>query len=215
MAGPLPGVLLFVPVPHRDDRGFFTRTFDSRVASAHGIEAGAFLQDSQSRSSRGTVRGLHGRSGRGEGKLVRCARGAILDVLVDARPESVEFGRSAAIRLDDEDLVQLYVPPGFLHGFQALTEWADVCYRIDREHDPAEDVAVRYDDPGLGVAWPLPVTAISARDRAAGTWADLRCRLLDLANSPAPRPHNRHSTATAAQERLSTTSTRNSSRGKS
>jgi dTDP-4-dehydrorhamnose 3,5-epimerase len=215
MPGPLPGVLLFVPVPHRDDRGFFTRTFDSCVASVHGIEAGAFLQDSQSRSSRGTVRGLHGRSGRGEGKLVRCARGAILDVLVDARPDSVQFGRAAAVRLDDEDLVQLYVPPGFLHGFQALTKWADVCYRIDREHDPAEDVAVRYDDPDLGVAWPLPVTAISARDRAAGTWADLRRRLLGSANSSAPGPQNMHSTPTAAQERLYMTTIRTSSRGKS
>jgi dTDP-4-dehydrorhamnose 3,5-epimerase len=174
---------LFVPIVHRDDRGLFTRTFDSAVARANGVDADAFLQDSQSRSRRGTIRGLHGRLGEGEAKLVRCARGAITDVLVDARPESAAFGRSATLRLDDEAFVQLYVPAGLLHGFQALTDWADVCYRIDREHDPSEDVAVRYDDPDLGVDWSLPVSTISARDTTAGTWSDL-CR--HLAGHPSP-----------------------------
>lgn len=169
----LPGVVVFRPTPHHDDRGFFTRTFDIAVARSAGLAPETFLQDSQSRSRRGTVRGLHGRIGAGEGKLVRCARGAILDVLVDARPDSPTFGRSLAIRLDDVDFAHLFVPPGLLHGFQALTDWADVCYRIDREHDPAEDVAVRYDDPELAIEWPLPVTAISARDEAAGSWSEL------------------------------------------
>lgn len=79
------------------------------------------------------------------------------DVLVDARPDSSTFGTVVPIRLDDHRFTALYVPPGLIHGFQALTETADVCYRIDREHDPAEEVAVRYDDPDLAVAWPLPV----------------------------------------------------------
>lgn len=169
----LAGVLVFLPQPHRDDRGLFTRTFDAAVARRAGLDPHAFVQDSQSRSRRGVIRGLHGRSGRGEGKLVRCARGAVHDVLVDARPDSATFGRHLAIRLDDETFAHLYVPPGLLHGFQALTEQADVCYRIDREHDPAEDIAVRHDDPDLAIAWPLPVTAISPRDLAAGSWADL------------------------------------------
>lgn len=173
----LDGVLLFVPSPHRDDRGLFTRTFDTALARRHGLDPASFVQDSQSRSRKGTIRGLHGRSGRGEAKLVRCARGAVLDVLVDIRPGSPTFGRHISVRLDDEDFVHLYVPAGLLHGFQALTEPADVCYRIDREHDPAEDIAVRYDDPDLAIEWPLPVTMISERDRAAGSWARLRDRL--------------------------------------
>ena len=169
----LEGVLVFVPTPLHDNRGFFTRTFDAPTAAKHGLDAAAFGQDSQSRSKQGVIRGLHGRSGAGEGKLVRCARGAIHDVLVDARPGSPTFGQSEAYRLDDELFWHLYVPPGFLHGFQALSEFADVCYRIDRPHDPTEDVAVRYDDPDLLISWPLPVTEISARDATAGSWRDL------------------------------------------
>jgi len=95
------------------------------------------------------------------------------DVLVDIRPESPSFGRQQAFRLDDTEFRHLYVPPGFLHGFQALTAAADVCYRIDRPHDPAEDIGVAYDDPELAIAWPLPVTVVSARDRAAGSWRQL------------------------------------------
>jgi dTDP-4-dehydrorhamnose 3,5-epimerase len=167
----LAGVLMFEPTPHYDDRGFFTRTFDREVAEAHGV--GEFLQDSQSRSRLGTVRGLHGRGRQGETKLVRCARGAVHDVLVDARPGSPTFGRHETFRLDDDRFLHLYVPAGLLHGFQALTDQVDVCYRIDRAHDPAEDLAVRYDDPDLAINWPLPVTAISPRDLGAGSWRDL------------------------------------------
>src|SRR5690606_21092165 len=137
------GVLLFRPTPHRDRRGLFTRTFDAAVAAEAGLRPETFIQDSQSRSVRGTIRGLHGRAGRGEAKLVRCARGAIHDVIVDARPGSPTFGEQLSVRLDDEDFAVLYVPPGMLHGFQALTDPADTCYRIDREHDPSEDLAVR------------------------------------------------------------------------
>ena len=167
------GVLVFVPTPHHDDRGLFTRTFDTAIAAAHGVDLGPESQDSQSRSRLGTVRGLHGRAGRGEAKLVRAAHGAVLDVLVDARPGSPTFGRVETFRLDDETFHHLWVPPGLLHGFQALTEVADVCYRIDRPHAPGEDLAVAHDDPDLAVAWPLPVTAISERDRAAGPWSAL------------------------------------------
>jgi dTDP-4-dehydrorhamnose 3,5-epimerase len=167
----LADVLVFVPAPHRDHRGFFTRTFDATVADAHGVDPASFLQDSQSRSSLGTLRGLHTRVGRGEAKLVRCARGAIHDVVVDARPGSPTFGRHETFRLDDEQFWHVYIPSGLLHGFQVLSEVADVCYRIDREHDPSEDRAVRYDDPDLAISWPLAVADISPRDAAAGSWA--------------------------------------------
>jgi dTDP-4-dehydrorhamnose 3,5-epimerase len=173
----LAGVLVFEPTPHRDDRGLFTRTFDAEVATAHGVDGAAFVQDSQSRSTRGVLRGMHGRGGEGEAKLVRCAHGAVHDVLVDARTGSPTFGRHEAFLLDDEAFHHLYVPPGMLHGFQALTAVADVCYRIDRPHDPAADLAVRYDDPDMGIAWPQPVERVSARDAAAGSWADLRAAL--------------------------------------
>lgn len=169
----LADVLVFRPAPHRDDRGFFSRTFDAEAAIAHGLDPASFVQDSQSRSSHGTLRGLHGRAGEGEAKLVRCARGAILDVIVDARPGSPTFGRHQAFRLDDEDLAMLYVPRGFLHGFQVLSDVADICYRIDRPHDASEDVSVRYDDPELAVDWPLPVGVLSPRDEGAGSWRDL------------------------------------------
>jgi dTDP-4-dehydrorhamnose 3,5-epimerase len=173
----LPGVLVFLPQPHHDDRGFFTRTFDAMIAREHGLAPETFVQDSQSRSRQGTVRGLHLRGGRGEAKLVRCARGAVFDVLVDARPGSPTFGQHCTVTLDDTTFAHLYVPPGLLHGFQALTEQTDICYRIDREHDPAEDLSVRFDDPQLGIAWPRPVVTISEKDLAAGSWADLVARL--------------------------------------
>jgi dTDP-4-dehydrorhamnose 3,5-epimerase len=173
----LAGVLVFVPTPHYDDRGFFTRTFDAAIAARHGVDPASFIQDSQSRSRLGVVRGLHGRSGRGEAKLVRCARGAVHDVVVDARPDSPTFGASQTLRLDDEQHLHLYIPPGLLHGFQALTDFADVCYRIDRSHDASEDISVSYDDPELAISWPLPVSVISDRDAAAGSWALLRSRL--------------------------------------
>lgn len=173
----LADVMVFVPTPHRDTRGLFTRTFDAEVAACHGIDPASFVQDSQSRSRRGVLRGLHGRAGRGEAKLVRCSRGAVHDVVVDARPGSPTFGRSEAFRLDDDRFWLLFVPPGFLHGFQVFTRDADVCYRIDRPHDPTEDLAVRYDDPDLAIAWPLPVADLSARDASAGSWAEMTERL--------------------------------------
>lgn len=173
----LPGLLRLVPAPHRDERGLFTRTFDSTVARAAGIDPDAFVQDSQSRSVQGVVRGLHGRFGRGEAKLVRVAHGSVHDVVVDARPGSPTFGRWEAFTLDDVDFVSLYVPRGFLHGHQTLTPTADVCYRIDAAHDPAEDVGVHHLDPDLGIAWPAPVTLVSAKDSGAGSWRELEARL--------------------------------------
>lgn len=172
----LADVLLLSPTPHRDDRGLFTRTFDAEIFDKYLGQPGAsarFVQDSQSRSVRGVVRGMHGRSGAGEGKLVRCAHGAIHDVLVDIRRDSPTFGQKEGFLLDDRDFRHLYVPPGFLHGFQALTDVADVCYRIDRPHNPNEDLGVAYADPDLAIDWPEPVTIVSERDSAAGSWQDL------------------------------------------
>jgi dTDP-4-dehydrorhamnose 3,5-epimerase len=163
------GALLFTPTPYADERGFFCRTFDADVIRAAGIDAAAFAQDSLSRSVRGVVRGLHVRRGDGEAKLVRCSYGAIFDVVVDLRPASPTYRNWESFELRDSEQVSLYVPAGCAHGFQALTDPADVSYRIDRPHDPAEDVAIAFDDPELAIPWPLPVTIRSDRDRLAPT----------------------------------------------
>jgi dTDP-4-dehydrorhamnose 3,5-epimerase len=170
----LAGVVTFHPKgTHRDERGLFTRTFDASVAAEHDIVFGPRTQDSQSRSMPGVLRGLHGRSGRGEAKLVRVPAGAILDVIVDARLGSDTFGQHIALVLDDQEFASVFIPPGFLHGFQVISEVpADVVYRIDTPHNPSEDVTVRYDDPGLGIDWRPGSPILSTRDAAAGSWAE-------------------------------------------
>jgi dTDP-4-dehydrorhamnose 3,5-epimerase len=161
------GALLFRPTPHVDERGFFCRTFDADVMRAAGIDPATFVQDSLSRSVRGVVRGLHVRRGDGEAKLVRCSYGAIFDVIVDLRPASPTYRNWESFELRDDEQVSLYVPAGCAHGLQALTDPADVSYRIDRAHDPAEDVSIAFDDPELAIPWPLPVTVRSERDQLA------------------------------------------------
>ena len=161
------GSMLFRPTSHVDERGFFSRTFDADIARAAGLEPGAFVQDSISRSKRGVVRGMHIRRGQGEAKLVRCSFGEIFDVIVDLRPTSPTYRNQATFELSGDEQASLYVPAGCAHGFQSLTEPADVSYRIDRPHDPAEDIAIAFDDADLGIAWPLPVTMLSERDRRA------------------------------------------------
>jgi dTDP-4-dehydrorhamnose 3,5-epimerase len=161
------GALLFTPKPHIDERGFFSRTFDAEIIREAGIDPGGFAQDSLSRSVRGVVRGMHVRRGGGESKLVRCSYGAIFDVVVDLRPQSPTYRNWESFELRDDEQVSLYVPAGCAHGFQALTDPADVSYRIDRPHDPSEDVSIAFDDPELAIPWPLPVTTMSARDRNA------------------------------------------------
>jgi dTDP-4-dehydrorhamnose 3,5-epimerase len=164
--------LLFRPAPFVDERGFFCRTFDADVIRSAGLDPSAFAQDSISRSVKGVIRGMHVRRGDGEAKLVRCSYGAIYDVVVDLRPASPTYRNWESFELTDDEQVTLYVPAGCAHGFQALTEIADVSYMIDRAHDPAEDVSIAFDDPDLDIAWPLPVTIMSSRDRLAPPLAD-------------------------------------------
>lgn len=171
------GLLTFTPTPHADARGFFSRTFDAAIAQRAGIDPAAFRQDSLSRSARGVVRGLHLRLGRGEAKLVRCSSGEIFDVVVDLRPGSQTYGRWLSFVLSGERQNSIYVPPGCAHGFQALTQPADTSYRIDREHDPSEDLTIAYDDPTLAIPWPEPVTLMSDNDRNAPPLAALSDRL--------------------------------------
>ena len=166
-AAAIPGLVVFSPTPHQDQRGFFSRTFDAEVAQRAGVDPTAFVQDSMSRSNRGVVRGLHVRVGAGEGKLVRCSAGEIFDVVVDLRPGSPTYRQWLSFDLDGTRQRSIYVPPGCAHAFQALTETADTSYRINRLHDPTEDLTIAFDDPALAIPWPLPVTAMSDNDRTA------------------------------------------------
>lgn len=161
------GLVEFRPTPHRDHRGFFSRTFELDVAASVGIDGRAFLQDSLSRSALGVVRGLHVRTGPGENKLVRCSSGRVFDVVVDLRPGSRTYLHWLTFDLSGDDQNSIFVPAGCAHGFQALTDPADTSYRIDREHDPSEDLTIAWDDPELAIPWPLPVTGMSEADRAA------------------------------------------------
>ncbi|MGV9279950.1 dTDP-4-dehydrorhamnose 3,5-epimerase [Streptomyces sp. NPDC003730] len=167
------GAYLFEPTPHADERGFFCRTFDADVVRSVGLDPAAFVQDSVSRSVRGVLRGMHLRSGAGEAKLVRCSHGAVFDVVVDLRPDSPTYLGRASFELTGETQTTLYVPAGCAHGFQSLTDPSDVSYRIDRPHDPAEDVTIAFDDPDLAIDWPLPVTSVSERDRRAPSLAEV------------------------------------------
>jgi dTDP-4-dehydrorhamnose 3,5-epimerase len=161
------GVLLFTPVPHVDQRGLFSRTFDADVVRAVGIDPCSFVQDSLSRSAKGVIRGLHVRSGQGEAKLVRCSAGAIFDVVVDLRRQSPTYLQWLSFELTGESQSSIYIPAWCAHGFQAMTDPADITYRIDQTHNPAEDVAIAWNDVDLAIPWPLPVTSMSDRDRAA------------------------------------------------
>ncbi|MFL6126877.1 dTDP-4-dehydrorhamnose 3,5-epimerase family protein [Actinophytocola sp.] len=171
---PLPeieGAFLFEPTPHVDDRGFFSRTFDKEVVRSVGIDPDAFVQDSVSRSAFAVLRGMHLRTGRGEAKMVRCSYGRVFDVIIDLRPGSPTHLNQKHLELSDDSQVTLYVPAGCAHGFQSLTSPADVSYRIDRAHDPAEDVTIAFDDPELAIPWPFPPLLMSERDRAAPSLA--------------------------------------------
>jgi dTDP-4-dehydrorhamnose 3,5-epimerase len=173
----IPGLLTFTPTPVRDERGFFCRTFDVDVARNAGLDPGAFVQDSLSRSTYGVLRGLHLRVGAGEGKLVRCSAGRVFDVVVDLRPSSPAYRSWLSFELDGDLQNSIYIPPGCAHGHQTLTPVADTSYRIDREHDPSEDLTIAWDDPELAVPWPLTPAVMSAKDAAARPLAELAAEL--------------------------------------
>ena len=166
------GVYLLTPTPVGDERGWFSRTFDVAWCAAAGLET-SFVQHNQSRSSRGVLRGLHVRGGEGETKLVRCARGAIVDFVVDVRPWSPTFRRSLRVVLDDVDLRQLYLPPFVAHGFQVVSDEADICYLHSRPYEPGADVSISWNDPTLDLDWPLADPVLSPKDAAAPMLGEL------------------------------------------
>ena len=165
----LSGPVLIQPAVHGDDRGFFIETFRANVLAERFGIADDFVQDNHSRSARGVVRGMHFQIGAGASKLVRCGRGAIVDVLVDLRRGSPTYGEWEAFELDDELLRMLYVPIGFGHGFCVVSEVADVFYKQSNYYSGEVERGIAYDDPDIGIAWPLPAGELlpSDRDRTA------------------------------------------------
>jgi len=174
----LDGPILLAPRVHGDERGFFTETYRREAHAALGV-TDDFVQDNHSRSARGIVRGMHFQVGPGISKLVRCARGVIYDVVLDLRRGSPTFGRWEAFELSDENLRQLYCPVGFAHGFCVTSEVADVMYKQSGYYDPKLESGVAYDDPVVGIEWPLPARDLlpSTRDAAAPRLAEIEGEL--------------------------------------
>ena len=165
----LPEVLLVKPDVHADQRGFFVEVWQAERYGAAGIP-GPFVQDNHSRSSRHALRGLHYQVGRPQGKLVRVAAGSVFDVAVDLRRSSPSFGRWVGTILDEENQHQLWIPPGFAHGFYVLSHRADVIYKCTEPYVPSGDRAVRWDDPHLAIDWPLAeggAPVLSTKDATA------------------------------------------------
>ncbi len=174
----LEGVQILTPGVHADRRGFLVESYRAAELATAGI-TNPFIQENHSRSVRGALRGLHFQAPPGQAKLVRVARGAILDVVVDIRRSSPTFGQHVAVTLDDALHRQLYIPTGFAHGFMVLTEDADVMYRLDRYYDPALERGVAWDDPALAIEWPVENPTLSERDRANPLLAALPAELTD------------------------------------
>lgn len=173
----LPGVLLIDSPPHRDDRGFFVEIFREDLYRQAGINH-PFVQDGHSRSHRGVIRGLHFQRAFPQAKLVHVVRGRVFDVVVDVRPGSPTFGRWFADELTDSEGRRIYIPPGYAHGFQALSETADVVYKCSQFYRPEDEGGVRWDDPHIGITWPLPDPLLSEKDHKLGTLKDMNPALL-------------------------------------
>lgn len=170
----LSGVKIIEPKVHGDPRGFFMETFQAkRYAEIAGIDL-PFVQDNHSRSARGVLRGLHAQQRRPQGKLVRCARGEVFDVAVDINSASPTFGTWVGVVLSDVNQRQFWVPPGYAHGFVVLSDIADFEYKCTDYYDPSDEIGLIWNDPDVGIDWPIKDPLLSAKDQALPTLAELR-----------------------------------------
>jgi dTDP-4-dehydrorhamnose 3,5-epimerase len=170
---PLAGVFLVEPERREDERGFFARTFCREEFAARGLEPAVAQCSVSFNRVAGTVRGMHYQAApRREAKLVRCSRGAIFDAVVDLRVDSATFGRPFTVELTAEGHLALYVPAGFAHGFQTLADGTEVFYQMSEAYAPGYDRGFRWDDPAVEIRWPLPVSAMSERDRGLPSFAE-------------------------------------------
>jgi dTDP-4-dehydrorhamnose 3,5-epimerase len=174
----LAGVVLVEPRIFPDERGYFLETYSQSRYGELGIDAD-FVQDNHSRSHAGAIRGIHFQSDPGQPKLVRCSRGRVFDVVVDVRRSSPTFGQWESFELDDVTHRQLYVPVGFAHGLQALSDDVDFVYKVGSYYDPATEVGIAWDDPDLAIPWPVAPAIVSERDRANPRLAEIRDSLPD------------------------------------
>lgn len=166
----IPDVVMVEPQVFGDARGFFMETWSARAFEHSGLYCD-FVQDNLSRSSRGVLRGLHYQLEHTQGKLVRCTSGAVFDVAVDLRKESATFGRWVGVTLSEENKRAMWIPPGFAHGFLTLSESADFQYKCTDIYHPASERTIRWDDPSIGVEWPIPEGArieLSSKDEDRG-----------------------------------------------
>jgi dTDP-4-dehydrorhamnose 3,5-epimerase len=165
----IPEVLILEPKVFGDSRGFFMESFNARTFAAETGVTAAFVQDNHSRSARGVLRGLHYQIQQPQGKLVRVAMGKVFDVAVDIRRSSKTFGRAVWTELSEENHRMMWVPPGFAHGFMVVSERADFLYKTTDYYAPAFERSIRWDDPALGIPWPLGevggVPGLSEKDR--------------------------------------------------
>lgn len=170
----IPDVLLIEPKVHGDPRGFFMETWQSKRYAEHGVTE-QFLQDNVSFSAKGVLRGVHLQNPNAQGKLVQVLHGEVFDVAVDLRRSSKHFGRWVGARLSAENKRQLWVPPGFGHGFLVTSENALFCYKCTQFYAPSTEITVRWDDPDVGIQWPLDgaTPSLSARDGAAPHLRDI------------------------------------------
>jgi dTDP-4-dehydrorhamnose 3,5-epimerase len=172
----LEGLVVIEPDVFGDQRGFLVETYRADLWRELGIDVD-FVQHNHSRSARGTLRGLHFQTEPGQAKLVRCSSGRIFDVAVDLRRDSPTFGQWEGHELDDRSHRQLFVPIGFGHGFCVLSEHADVDYQLSSYYDPATESGIAWDDPDIGVEWPIDEPLLSERDKSAPKLAEVRDEL--------------------------------------
>ena len=169
------GVIIVEPRIFADNRGYFFESYNEAEFTANGIP-NKFVQDNQSKSCYGVIRGLHCQLGEhAQAKLVRVLQGKVLDVAVDARPQSPTFGKHVAVELSAENQRQLFIPRGFLHGFSVLSETAVFAYKCDNIYNKASEFGIRYDDPEIGIDWKIPTEKVitSEKDRMANKLKDL------------------------------------------
>lgn len=175
----LPGVIVIEPDIHQDGRGFFLETYHAERYREHGI-TGPFVQDNHSRSIGGTLRGLHMQLRRPQGKLIRVIEGEIFDVAVDVRRGSPTFGRWDGVHLSAANFKQAFIPPGFAHGFCVVSPVAQVEYKCTDLYDPASELGIAWNDPVIGIAWPISEPLLSPRDSRHPTLDAVKRQLPDL-----------------------------------
>lgn len=164
---PIAGLYLIEPTVHGDHRGYFMETYNQRDMTEAGLDM-VFVQDNQSMSTKGVLRGLHAQKEHPQGKLVRVIKGTVFDVAVDLRPGSETYGQWFGVELSEENKLQFYISPGFAHGFLVLSDRAEFCYKVTDFYHPNDELGIAWNDPAIGIRWPEVVGTYQGSARADG-----------------------------------------------